>query len=160
MHVLELRPRFKLTSPLEPDEILNRLDARRRDNSDGFGVERTGAHTVLSIPANKQHYWSPLLSVEVLPAEQGALIKGHFGPRPAVWTMFMFFYMGFGFLGLMGLFWGMSQYSLNQLPWALWSVPVAIFLELILYFAARVGQKWAHDQMEDLRAFFLSILNA
>jgi hypothetical protein len=93
------------------------------------------------------------LSVEVEAQENGTLIRGLLGPRPVVWTLFASFYAFALFAGLVGLIWGLSQWSLGITPFALWIVPVAILLIIIAYGIAYTGQKLGYEQMLLLRGF-------
>ncbi|HED10183.1 MAG TPA: hypothetical protein ENJ10_05815 [Caldithrix abyssi] len=151
MSGLELRPRFKWHVNLEQPALVERFSKYLKNNNNGCGEEMVGQHLTLCVPAEEHHYWSPQLSLEIIAEGERSLLKGHFGPRPAVWTMFMFFYMGIGFSGLIGLFWGLSQWSLKQPAWALWIVPVAILLELVFYLIAQGGKRLAHSQMVQLQ---------
>ncbi len=158
MSGLELRPRFKWYVDTAQDVLNRRFSQFLQNNKNGCGGQMVGNHLQLCVPREEQHYWSPQLSLEILEDDGGSLIKGHFGPRPAVWTMFMFFYMGIGFIGLIGLFWGMSQWTLKQPAWALWIVPAALLLEAVFYFIAQAGKKLAHDQMVQLQKQLVDII--
>ncbi len=151
MSGLELRPRFKWRVSLAHATLTGRFSDFLSRHNNGCGEEVVGQHLTMCVPGEEQHYWSPQLSLEIIPDGENSLLKGHFGPRPAVWTMFMFFYMGIGFIGLMGLFWGMSQWSLKQPAWALWIVPAAVILEMVFYLIAQAGKKLAHAQMAGLQ---------
>ncbi|NNF04521.1 MAG: hypothetical protein HKN17_08645, partial [Rhodothermales bacterium] len=70
-----------------------------------------------------------------------------FGPRPAVWSILVAAYAAIGFLGVMGVTFGISQWMLGYSPWVLWSGPVAALLALLVYGVARIGRRLGHDQM-------------
>ncbi len=158
MSGLELRPRFKWQVNIAPSTLTGRFSEFLKKQNNGCGEEMVGQHLTLCVPVDEQHYWSPQLSLEILPDGEKSLIKGYFGPRPAVWTMFMFFYMGIGFIGLIGLFWGMSQWSLKQPAWALWIVPAALLLEAVFFLIAQGGKKLAHGQMVQLQDQLMEII--
>jgi hypothetical protein len=48
-------------------------------------------HAYLKIPEHEQNYWSPELHITVEAVEGGSLVNGVVGPKPKIWTMFMFF---------------------------------------------------------------------
>ncbi len=158
MTKLEHRPRFKIESKLAADEVIKKI----RNNINNENIPCDGSvvtnHAVLRIPQNQAHFWSPELSLDISKSDNGTLIRGLFGPNPSVWTLFMFFYMGVGFMGLIGLFYGLSQWTLGNAPIALWSVPIAISLEIIIYFIAQTGKKLANSQMIQLNSIFEQIL--
>jgi len=151
MSTLQLRPRFKKTIDLTPNQITERIQTYRSNPLRRCDVTLYGNHTVFFISSKEQQYWSPQLSLEILEEEQGSLLKGLYGPAPKVWTMFMFLYTGIGFIGLVGLMYGLVQWSLNMSATALWIFPAAVLLELILYLIARSGQKIAAKQIELLQ---------
>ncbi len=113
-------------------------------------------HVLLKIPANHQHYWSPQLSLELEENENGTLIRGLYGPKPGVWTMFVFFYSAFGFLTLLGLLFGLSQVMLKMNAYGLWAVPVGAVILIGLFIMSKVGQKLSKQQMYQLHDFLKS----
>ena len=153
MTKIEIRPRFSLVVPLSPETILNRL----RTYLEKPTAECTGtilnSYAILRVHDEQQHYWSPQLTIEVEAQDNGTLIRGLLGPRPVVWTLFASFYAFAIFAGLVGLIWGLSQWSLGITPFALWIVPIAIFLITIAYAIAYTGQKLGYEQMLLLRTF-------
>ena len=103
MSTYRVRPRFKIETPLKVETLTQRIalaldkeDApcKGRINSTGFGS--------IMLPVDQQHYWSPRLTISMEETEDGTIIRGLYGPRPAVWTMFVFFYsfIGFGDMAL------------------------------------------------------------
>lgn len=156
---LELRPRFKKRIRLKPPEIIKRIKSALDKKSLQIEASIVTNHVYFRIPQDQQHYWSPQLSLELQEDSAGTMLRGLYGPSPKVWTMFMFIYMGIGFFGLIGLFYGLSQWSLNITPNGLWIVPAAIVLEIIFYFIARTGKKLAADQMKQLQEALNNILN-
>jgi len=152
MSGLELRPRFKIESDLSADKVIQILCNNIRDKEAPCDGSVLTNHAVLRVPQDQVHFWSPQLNLDVSEQEKGSLIRGLFGPSPGVWTMFMFFYMGVGVIGLFGLFYGLSQWTLNQEPTALWSVPIILLIELTIYMIGRAGKKLGNKQMHQLHA--------
>ena len=118
------------------------------------GLATTG-FAKIRIPLSERHYWSPQLTVmmEDLEEEEGTLIRGLYGPAPAVWTMFVFFYALIGFAIVVISVIGFSRLSLDMSAKILWLVPVLFVILLWLYLVSFFGQKIGHDQMETLHAF-------
>ena len=147
------RPTFELDVPCTPTRALALL----RERVENLGAECQGqffpGHAVLAIPSERQHFWSPQLTLDLEPRPDGTRVHGTFGPRPAVWTLFVFCYCLLGFAGLMGFVFGFSQWSLGADAPALWSVPLAAGLTGMVYATAMVGQRLGRSQMVQLRAF-------
>ena len=110
-------------------------------------------HAVLYILPAEERMWSPFLSLDVGSHPDGALVRGLFGPKPAVWSLFVAAYAAclFGALGALGF--AYAQWTIGQAPWALGVLPVAAAGALATYGFARYGQHRGRDQMERLRGF-------
>ena len=86
------------------------------------------------------------------------MIRGLFGPRPQVWTMFVLFYSTIGFAALIVLVFGLSYWSLGKSTLILWWVPVLAALYLTLYLVAYFGQRLGKVQMILLQKFIDKLL--
>ncbi|MFT5495453.1 MAG: hypothetical protein ACI9TH_000844 [Kiritimatiellia bacterium] len=156
---MKIRPTFELTVAASPEEVAARMgELKATDQPCDASVLKS--YAVLRIPAEHQHYWSPQLNVEWHESPEGSQIKGRFGPRPSVWTLFAGFYLLSIFAGLMGLIFGLAQRQLHLPAWALWSVPVAAFGLALAYGIARYGQQLGHAQMDELHARLRKVLRA
>ncbi len=153
MSVIEIRPRFQRRLPERPSEVIARLRAALQGPDTGIIGAFMDHHIVLRFPLEQQHYWSPQLALEVEAAENGALLRGLYGPRPSVWLMFMFMYSILGLLGLFVAIMGFSQLSLGIPAPILWGLPVAAALALFLYFSAKTGERLGRDEMVRLQNF-------
>lgn len=151
--VHNLRPTFRLTLPLPPEEVLRRVregladpagDCQGSMGSHGFELHVDDAH---------RHFWSPWLTVEVRPDPAGALLYCRFSPQPQVWTLFVAMYSAVGFAALCCLVYASAQWTLDTPPTALWGVPIALLAAGGLYAAAFVGQGLGGAQMYVLRRF-------
>lgn len=151
--VYRIRPRFKVESSLTVDELTQKINtALSNENSPCKGKVKYGYGT-LSLPQHEQHYWSPQLSITIEKDEEHTIIRGLYGPRPAVWTMFVFFYSFLGFAILIISIIGFSNISMDKSGAILWWVPVLALLFLSLYLVSFSGQKLGHKQIEILHAF-------
>lgn len=150
---MEIRPRFNRVFSSSPEELIDCL-SRELKKPDapvkGLIIDR---HIILEIPPEEQHYWSPRLSLDVEEHPEGALIRGLYGPRPSVWMMFVFFYALLGFISMVILIIGLSQWNLGLPAGILWVLPLAAVIFTLVYYSARTGQKLGHDQMVKLQAF-------
>jgi hypothetical protein len=67
--------------------------------------------------------------------------------------MFMALYAMVGFGGLIGVFFGISQWSLQMHPYGLWAGPGAVVLAGGVYSLALFGQWLSQDQIAALQSF-------
>jgi len=113
-------------------------------------------HVVLDIIGEEVHYWSPQLNfrVEESPDDSSqSIVSGLIGPRPNVWTMFMFVYFSTGVIGFFVSSYGMSKWMLGHYtPWV-WAFPIAILFMLTAYRAGKYGETLGKDQIEVLKQF-------
>ncbi len=149
---LRIRPRFRSEVNQKPDTIKAKMAEALQDNNAIRG-EIVEHHVMLKMPVSRQHYWSPHLHLELEESETGTLIRGLFGPKPGVWTMFVFFYSAIGFLTMLGLLFGLSQMMLKMDAYGLYAVPVGSILLIGLFTISKVGQRLSYDQMRELRQF-------
>jgi len=113
----------------------------------------SGHFVVLRIGEARQHFGSPQLSFEVEVLDPGSALTGLFMPMPSIWTAFMALYGLIVFGGFCGGVYGYAQLQLGNAPHALWAVPAALFLLLLVYVAACIGQCLGQQQMEELQQF-------
>lgn len=151
--VYTVRPRFRLETDLPAKEIAGRIDKGLKEGGCPCIGEAHSRYASLKIPERDQHYWSPQLTITMEENEEGTIIRGLYGPRPAVWTMFVFFYSALGFAALIIGIIGLSKMTLGESTQILWLVPLLIVFILSLYHVAYIGKKKGHDQMELLHRF-------
>lgn len=150
-----IRPRFRAESSHSPEEIIARLKKGLKEpGATCHGYTSVGFAT-LTIPDPQRHYWSPQLtvSIERLEDREGSLIRGLYGPAPAVWTMFVFFYSLVGFATAAVLITGLSYLSLGMSGAILWWALLLGIVLLSIYLVSYFGQRLGHDQMEILHSF-------
>lgn len=152
-----VRPRFRVETPLSKEaveariaEALNAVDAPCR------GKVHKG-YAALQLPLEEQHYWSPrlVLTLEAPDGagQEGCTIRGLYGPRHEVWTMFVFFYALIGFAILMVAMIGGTRASLGRPSAILWALPVLVVVFASLWLVSYSGQKLGAKQMHILHAF-------
>jgi hypothetical protein len=149
----KVRPRFKLETNYTVEALKKKLhDGLQHDDATCIGIVNPG-YVTLYIPHKDQHYWSPQLNLTFEETEKGCVLRGLYSPRPAVWTMFVFFYAIIGlavlFIGVLGL----SYLMLDKPAAILWLVPALILIFLSLYLVAHFGQKLGEKQMIILHDF-------
>lgn len=153
MSSLQIRPRFKIRMKDNKEVILERIAKALGSEAEEVTGKIVTHHIVLNIIESKQHYWSPQLHLEIEEDQDGSLIRGLFGPKPTVWTLFVFLYAVIGLFGLIALTFGLSEWMLGEESLWIWGIPISILLAAIIYLMARVGQRLGADQMHILREF-------
>lgn len=147
---LQIRPRFREHSEMSQEEVKKRISSVLSSKKDAWIGEVVDNHVIVKVPRGQQHYWSPQLTLQLEDEDGGTLIRGLFGPKPGVWTMFVFFYSAIGFLTLMALIFGLSQMMLKMDAYGLWAVPVGSVLLIGLFIISKIGQRLGREQMEQL----------
>jgi hypothetical protein len=148
-----LRPRLDLVSPLQPAELAAAVERRLREPDCPCRGLTSEGQVELRIREAQRHFWSPQLAVTVEPSDGGSVLRGHFGPNANVWTMFMACYGFVTLSAITALFYGVSQLIVREPPWALWSLPIALVLIVLIYVAAGIGQRLGRDQVGVLESF-------
>lgn len=149
-----LRPRFKLELNRNNENALKTIE-NTKDAQNNFVISRVDNHVFIRIPKEKQHFWSPQLHLEIDKINPNSSeVRGLFGPKPSVWTMFMFFH--FAVVGLFTGFgvWAYSNWSLKTpygIPLGLMALMVALWF--VLYVAGRMGKTKGKEEMKQLCGF-------
>lgn len=117
---------------------------------------------ILNITGEDVHYWSPQLNFRVredFDEPEQTIISGLIGPRPPVWTMFMFIYFGIGTLGFFVSAFAASKILMGQKSYLIAVLPLTIIFMLTAYIAGKYGEKLAQDQTEILKDFVREVVN-
>lgn len=155
-----VRPRFQIETNYTIEELAQKIHlGLKQADSTCEGRVIPPNHATLYLPYEEQHYWSPQLSLTFNEGESGSTLRGLYGPRPAVWTMFVFFYCIVGFAILIISLVGLSYLNLNLPAPILWWLPVLVLVFCSLYLVAYFGQKKGRDQMIILHQFLEKSLN-
>ncbi|NND76617.1 MAG: hypothetical protein HKN39_00340 [Flavobacteriales bacterium] len=149
----KVRPRFRIETDLEEKDLAEKIKACLRNEDAPVKGEIEHGHAIISLPIEEQHYWSPQLSLSLEKTEEGCILRGLFGPRPVVWTMFVFFYAIIGFAILIIGIIGGSFLSLGKPADILWAIPVLLIIFLSLYLVSFFGKKLGEEQMVTLHKF-------
>ena len=148
---VRMRPRFEVVVPcLTASEHLR--SALVRDDAMCRG-EVFGRHAVIHVPEAEEHLWSPFLSLDLVAQRDGTLVRGLFGPKPSIWSLFVAAYGVCAILVVFALGFAYAQWSIGQAPSALAVVPLAGVGALVTTGFARYGQWKGRAQMDQLRTF-------
>lgn len=158
---IHLRPRFKLDFEESQQELIAKFRDNLKDPECKYCSKIVDGHIVIDVPVEDNHFWSPQLNIEIEKVEKKkSIVKGLFGPKPQVWTFFMFihFAVAVGFIGFFIL--AYVKLSLGK-PY-LWPLIICISLPVIwgiLYYLGHLGKKKGKIQMEELHSFMMKTLN-
>ncbi len=152
-----LKPRFKLEIGENQQEILEKFTSNLNDKDCKYCSKISGNHIFLDVPQSEEHFWSPQLQVELIKSEDNkTIVKGILGPKPKVWTFFMFlhFVVAVAFIVLSVMFyvnWSLGKE--NQLAtYGLIGLPI---LWIVFYISGQLGKKKGYKQMVELDNFLM-----
>ena len=160
---IHLRPRFSLDVKQKPEELINKFKKALTEGNKRYPSRFVDGHIIIDVPKKDDHFWSPQLNIEVVASEtdkEKSIVKGLFGPKPQVWTLFMFIHFVVGIAFLIFAVMLYVKWSLEEvyvLP-----LMMVIFLPIlwtVLYFLGRIGKSTGHTQMDDLHDLMINILN-
>lgn len=152
---IRTRIRFKLKTNLNPDEYCKNLKEYLEENNKEFtGNINKEIATIYVRNENNQH-WKPNLALRIEVDNNTTIIRGVFGPSPAVWTFFMFLYFLFSIAWMVffTMFYVERQIKSNDYPWALTASFIALGLLISTYVAAQIGQRLSQKEIKQLRKF-------
>ncbi len=160
LNKISLKPRFKIERSEGKTIIIEKFEHEFAHGSGKFIGKIVDHHIVIDVPTNEAHFWSPHLHAEISEHnENETTIKGLFGPKPSVWSLFMFIHFGvaIGFMVFLVMLY--TRWSLQQEYHFAMIMCIAMpVLWFVLYFLGRIGRKKGSKQMDELRAYFLEIL--
>lgn len=155
-----LRPRFKIELDRSNEDALAAFEKVKANTRD-FVITRVDDHIFLKIPKEKQHYWSPQLDLEIVSFEEGkSQLHGVFGPKPTVWTLFMFLHFGVATLFIGFGIWAYTKVTLDETySVQLMLMGLMVLAWFALYFAGRMGKAAGKDEMHLLYNFMKETLD-
>ncbi len=155
-----LKPRFKEEREESIDEIITKFKDEFATGTCEYCSKIIDHHIVIDIPKNKDHFWSPQLHIEVEKNEENrTIVKGLFGPKPQVWTLFMFIHFAVAVAFIVFLVMAYTQWNLKK-DYS-FSLTMCIALPIcwvVLYFLGQLGKKKGYQQMIELDNFLTKVL--
>ncbi len=157
---IALRPRFQQELPISKKDFTNHFtkEALKSD----YLISTVDDHIFIRIPVSRSQFWTPELHLEIVEEKDGKiLLKGLFGPKPSIWTMFIFFHFAIAGLFIASSIWAYTRYSLETsytLPLVI--IILMILLWVILYVIGRMGRNIGENQMQELKIFLDSVIDS
>jgi len=155
-----LRPRFTIDLDENKQQILNRFVDEFKKETTKFRGSFVDDHLFIAVSKKEEHFWSPQLHLEILEeSDKTATLKGLFGPKPQVWTLFMFihFIIGFSFLAFCVVLY--TRISLNEsIFFPITMMIVLPFIWIVLYVLGKIGKDTGKNQMKALHDFMIKTI--
>ena len=152
-----LKPRFKFEIDKDKETLVENFKKLKENPEYKYPIQIIDQHIVIDIPSETTHFWSPQLHFEIEDGEnKKSMVKGIFGPKPQVWTLFMFvhFAVAFAFIVFFIIFY--TEWSLQKDYTLSLSFLIGLpILWCILYFLGQIGKKTGRTQMIELYQFFV-----
>ncbi|MCF6213533.1 MAG: GTP-binding protein [Flavobacteriaceae bacterium] len=156
-----LKPRFKVSLKASQEIVIKELGRIFKNTSCKYSSKIVNHHIVVDIPEEDNHFWSPQLHLEIeKETAETVLLRGHFGPKPQVWTFFMFLHFAVALSFFVFFVIAYSNYTLNKdYAFALTMCVVLPIIWIGFYIAGQLGKKKGHTQMQDLHDFLMDSLS-
>ena len=151
MAALAIRPTFTLTTALPPERAIARLAEAIEAAAGQVVLQRVERHMMAAVEPGLRHFWSPWMNVEATLEDGHTRVFARFSPAPSIWTGFMLTYIALLAIALFAGTWAGAQATMGRWPWALWVSAACIAVAGLMWWASRVGQRLAHEQMHGLR---------
>jgi len=154
-----LKPRFRLKFKESEQEILEQFSRELAKDSCIYSGKVVDHHVVIDVPQEDEHFWSPQLHVEVEKEEGFTIVKGILGPKPKIWTFFMFLHFLVAIAFFVFFVIAYSRWSLDQEN--TFSMIMCLLMPVIwvvLYFFGQLGKKFGYDQMVGLHNLLINTL--
>ena len=157
-----IRPRFTIVSDHSVGELHQKFKTALHDPNAPFDGKVRIGYTSIYPKLADHHYWSPHLSITIEPDEDDhskTLLRGLYGPSPAVWTMFIFIYSVIALALVIVTVIGFANLSIDESGAVLWAVPVLVLLFLTSYMTSYFGQQKGHAQIEAIDEWFGQVMD-
>lgn len=155
-----LRPRFSIDIKKSKEEIVKIFEKQKVSQPKQFVIKILDEHIFLDILNKDNHFWSPHLHLELVDLETNSTkIKGLFGPKPQVWTFFMFLHFVVATLFIGCGIWAYVGASLEETP--IFPIIMLIILPMVwilLYLLGRMGRDFGKSQIKKMQIFLIEIL--
>ena len=157
---IHLRPRFKMNFNESQDVLISKFKKNLKSENCNYCSKIVDGHIVIDVPVDENHFWSPQLNIEIERiSTDETIVKGLFGPKPQLWTLFMFFHfaVAVAFIGFSIM--AYVQWTLKEdNSMALMIVIGLPILWIIMYLLGRIGRRKGHKQMDELYGFMMKTL--
>jgi len=157
-----LKPRFKEALNTPQEAVIKIIRMHLKSTTCKFDSKIIGHHIIIDIPNEDKHFWSPQLHIEVeKETEDSSILKGLFGPKPHVWTFFMFIHFAVALTFFVFLVIAYSNFTLDKdYSFALTMSILMPVLWLIFYIIGQLGKKKGYTQILELYDFLMESISS
>ncbi|MBS7334433.1 MAG: hypothetical protein KIG88_12660 [Weeksellaceae bacterium] len=159
---LKSRPRFKVYTKASKTELINTIKNQLAIHNKEIGGYANQEFAMVRLRREKEKYWAPQLQIRWEIDEEHhnvTVVRGVIGPRPSIWTMFMFLYGLSGALFITLGTYSISEYYVTGSSNWIWVIPSAILLALGTYVASKIGQHISKDHLAEIYKFIDQVFN-
>jgi hypothetical protein len=154
MPPVAVRPRFKKQCMCVPADVEQRIQHQLSEPDAPCVGHFVQGYIVLKLPAGQRHFWSPQLSVSFEEEDGHTIIRGLYGPDPAIWAFFFYGRAIVGIFAMMIVVAGLSEWWLhNDLIYFTLLIP-CLLAAVGLWAIARFGRQIGQPQTLVLHLFF------
>ena len=156
-----LKPRFKMEIAEDKGFVIDKFKQQFSNPECKYCGKIVDHHIVIDVPKDEDTFWSPQLSLEVEKNEEGkTFVRGLFGPKPQIWTMFMFFHFAVAVAFVVFAVMAYTKYLIKEdYTVSLIMLLIMPVLWFVLYFLGQLGKKKGYKQMLELDSFMKKILS-
>lgn len=156
------RPRFKVYTKATKEQLIDVIKKNLEKNTKIVGGYANKEFAMVRLRKDKEKFWAPQLQIRWEKDEDNkkvTVVRGIIGPRPNVWTLFMFCYgLSGALLITLGTFAVSEYYVKGESIW-IWSIPFAFCLGFGTYIASKIGQRISKDHLHVIYNFVDDIFN-
>ena len=153
---LRSRPRFKVYTRASKERLIEVIQKHLKERTKTVGGYANKEFAMVRLRKDKTKYWAPQLQIrwEIDEDDESiTVVRGIIGPRPNVWTLFMFCYGLAGALIITLGSYAIAEYYVKGYSNWIWSIPFAICLALGAYLASKIGQRISKDHLKEIEDF-------
>lgn len=147
---VSLRPSLALSTGLDQARFMNQVEAAVVADEQLTGSFKRG-HAMIAFVESKRHFWSPWMHLEYR-SDEAENVFARFSPNPSIWTGFVMAYLAMVVLTFFSIILGVSQQLAQQIPWGYYCLPAWPLISLGLWWASKIGQHLAKDEMELMKS--------
>ena len=155
-----LRPRFSIDIQKSREDLIALFQKEKGEQKKRFKLKIVDEHIFLDILPKDNHFWSPHLHLELVSEEETKTkVKGLFGPKPQVWTFFMFLHFVVATLFIGCGIWAYVGSTLEETP--IFPIVMLVVLPMIwvlLYLFGRLGRDFGKKQIVQMQVFLIELL--
>lgn len=163
MFSIRIRPRIRKFTNFPQKAVIEKFKTIIDSNTYPFQANIVENHLFVTCKQKHASFWSPELTLEVVENymkedkytdhKEETLLRGYISPKPAVWTFFIFAYIGLGLAFLGFLVYGTSKMMLNLPTHMLWYALGSLVLMTVVFIASQIGQRLGEAQTNTLLTF-------